>query len=53
MVALACTSFGLIDGALRRMAAPERRGWAMELAGAADLDPLNARRWSHWMSSCQ
>lgn len=34
-VALACTSFGVIYGALSRMVPPERRGWALGLAGAA------------------
>ncbi|HNB78794.1 MAG TPA: MFS transporter [Rhodocyclaceae bacterium] len=34
-VALACTSFGVVYGALSRMVAPERRGWALGLAGAA------------------
>jgi len=34
-VALACTSFGVIYGALSRMVSPERRGWALGLAGAA------------------
>lgn len=34
-VALACTSFGVIYGALSRMVTPERRGWALGLAGAA------------------
>jgi MFS family permease len=33
-VALACTSFGVIYSALSRMVAPERRGWALGLAGA-------------------
>ncbi|HNH99536.1 MAG TPA: MFS transporter, partial [Rhodocyclaceae bacterium] len=31
-VALACTSFGVVYGALSRMVAPERRGWALGLA---------------------
>lgn len=33
-IGLACTSFGVIYGALSRMVAPERRGWALGLAGA-------------------
>lgn len=33
--ALACTTFGVIYGALSRLVAPERRGWALGLAGAA------------------
>lgn len=34
-VALACTAFGAIYGALGRMLAPEQRGWGLGLAGAA------------------
>lgn len=34
-IALACTSFGVIYGALSRMVSPDRRGWALGLAGAA------------------
>ncbi len=34
-LALACTTFGVIYGALSRLVAPERRGWALGLAGAA------------------
>lgn len=33
-VALACTTFGVIYGALSRMMQPERRGWALGFAGA-------------------
>lgn len=33
-IALACTTFGVIYGALSRMMQPERRGWALGLAGA-------------------
>lgn len=33
-IALACTTFGVIYGALSRMVQPERRGWALGLAGA-------------------
>ncbi len=33
-IALACTTFGVIYGALSRMVLPERRGWALGLAGA-------------------
>lgn len=33
-LALACTAFGVIYGALSRLVAPERRGWALGLAGA-------------------
>ncbi|WP_306603597.1 MFS transporter [Azonexus sp.] len=33
-IGLACTSFGVIYGALSRMVSPERRGWALGLAGA-------------------
>jgi MFS family permease len=33
-VALACTTFGVIYGALSRMVLPDRRGWALGLAGA-------------------
>ncbi|WP_181017592.1 MFS transporter [Zemynaea arenosa] len=34
-VALSCTSFGAIYGALSRMLPPERRAWGLALAGAA------------------
>lgn len=34
-VALACTAFGAIYGALGRMLAPQQRGWGLGLAGAA------------------
>ena len=34
-IALACTAFGAIYGALGRMLAPEQRGWGLGLAGAA------------------
>ncbi|MBP6036219.1 MAG: MFS transporter [Azonexus sp.] len=34
-LALACTTFGVIYGALSRLVAPDRRGWALGLAGAA------------------
>ena len=33
-VALACTAFGTVYGALNRLLPPERRSWAMGLAGA-------------------
>ena len=33
-VALSCTAFGAVYGALNRLLAPERRSWAMGLAGA-------------------
>lgn len=33
-MALACTTFGVIYGALSRMVTAERRGWALGLAGA-------------------
>jgi MFS family permease len=33
-VALSATSFGTVYGALSRLVAPERRGWALGLAGA-------------------
>jgi MFS family permease len=33
-VALACTAFGAVYGALNRLLPPERRSWAMGLAGA-------------------
>lgn len=33
-VALSCTAFGVIYAALSRLVAPERRGWALGLAGA-------------------
>lgn len=33
-IALSATSFGAVYGALSRMVAPERRGWALGLAGA-------------------
>lgn len=33
-IALACTTFGVIYGALSRMMQPERRGWALGVAGA-------------------
>lgn len=33
-IGLACTSFGVIYSALSRMVSPERRGWALGLAGA-------------------
>ena len=33
-VALACTAFGSVYGALNRLLPPERRSWAMGLAGA-------------------
>ncbi len=34
-LALACTTFGVVYGALSRLVPPERRGWALGLAGAA------------------
>lgn len=34
-MALSCTSFGTVYGALSRMLPPERRGWGLGLAGAA------------------
>jgi MFS family permease len=33
-IALSCTAFGTVYGALNRLLAPERRSWAMGLAGA-------------------
>lgn len=33
-IALSCTSFGVIYGALSRMVPPDRRSWALGLAGA-------------------
>lgn len=33
-IGLACSSFGVIYGALSRMVTPQRRGWALGLAGA-------------------
>jgi MFS family permease len=33
-MALACTAFGTVYGAISRLIAPERRGWAMGLTGA-------------------
>jgi MFS family permease len=33
-IALACTAFGIVNGALSRLAAPDRRSWALGVAGA-------------------
>jgi MFS family permease len=53
-VALSCTAFGAVYGALNRLLPPERRSWAMGLAGALGgfgqfaLVPVTQELIGHW-----
>ena len=53
-IALSCTAFGAVYGALNRLLPPERRSWAMGLAGALGgfgqfaLVPLAQGLIGHW-----